>query len=185
MFSVPGKLDLQFFEQSGQWELLKPVTYELAQRAFKDSDYFQYDTVVFTFRFRRLPSFYVNVILLPSALMGMLSILCFLLPVESGEKVSLGITVLLSQQFELLVLSEILPPTSGNFPIAVRFIIFNIVLISISVVDAVIVSRVHFTHPENNFPDFMKRLLNSWVMGKLLLNKLDKICGKNGKVCRF
>ena len=41
----------------------------------------------------------------------------FLLLVESGEKVSLLITVLLSQAVFLLVVSESLPPSSDDFPI--------------------------------------------------------------------
>ena len=41
----------------------------------------------------------------------------FLLPPESGEKVSLEVTVLLSQAVFLLVISDFLPPSAQNFPI--------------------------------------------------------------------
>lgn len=41
----------------------------------------------------------------------------FLLPPESGEKVSLEVTVLLSQAVFLLVISDFLPPSADNFPI--------------------------------------------------------------------
>jgi hypothetical protein len=41
----------------------------------------------------------------------------FLLPAESGEKVSLEVTVLLSQSVFLLVISDFLPPSADNFPI--------------------------------------------------------------------
>ena len=46
-----------------------------------------------------------------------------MLPVESGEKVSLEITVLLSLAVFMLVVSESVPPSSDNFPIiGTRFI---------------------------------------------------------------
>ena len=41
----------------------------------------------------------------------------FLLPAESGEKVSLTITVLLSLAVYMLIIAEMLPPASNNFPI--------------------------------------------------------------------
>ena len=40
-----------------------------------------------------------------------------MLPVESGEKVSLEITVLLSLAVFMLVVSESMPPSGDNFPI--------------------------------------------------------------------
>ena len=40
-----------------------------------------------------------------------------MLPVESGEKISLEITVLLSLAVFMLVVSESMPPSSDNFPI--------------------------------------------------------------------
>ena len=110
--------------------------------------------------------------------MSVLAIFCFLLPVESGEKVSLGITVLLSQAVELLVVSDILPPTSGNFPIIASFIIFTIVLIFISVTNSVLVSRVYHTNASNNCPTFLVPMLNSRIMAKLFLNTLEEVYGK-------
>jgi len=45
----------------------------------------------------------------------------FLLPPESGEKVSLEVTVLLSQAVFLLVISDFLPPSAQNFPILGKY----------------------------------------------------------------
>lgn len=43
----------------------------------------------------------------------MVALLSFFLPPESGEKISLGITVLLSLTVFLLLVAETMPPTSA------------------------------------------------------------------------
>ena len=52
----------------------------------------------------------------PCMLISSMALLGFLLPPDSGEKVSLEITVLLSLAVFLLVVSETMPPTSETFP---------------------------------------------------------------------
>ena len=58
----------------------------------------------------------VNVIT-PIILLSVMDLLVFWLPPESGEKVSLGITVLLSFSVFLLVVDERLPRTSDTVPV--------------------------------------------------------------------
>ena len=48
--------------------------------------------------------------------MAAMSLLGFMLPPDSGEKVSLEMTVLLSLSVFMLMVSEIMPPTSETFP---------------------------------------------------------------------
>ena len=71
-----------------------------------------YDMFIYEFHFKRHPNFYVTVIIVPSLLLAAISTLTMLVPVESGEKVSLSMTLLLSQALELLVLSEMLPASN-------------------------------------------------------------------------
>ncbi len=56
-------------------------------------------------------------VLLPIVLLSLMDLLVFWLPAESGEKVSLGITVLLSFSVFLLVVDERMPRTSDAVPI--------------------------------------------------------------------
>ncbi len=51
-----------------------------------------------------------------NSLISATTLLSFFLPAESGEKISLGITVLLSLTVFLLLVAELLPP-SGAVPI--------------------------------------------------------------------
>ncbi len=55
--------------------------------------------------------------MLPCLMLSLLDLLVFCLPPESGEKVSLGITVLLSFSVFLLVIADNVPQTSETAPL--------------------------------------------------------------------
>ena len=55
--------------------------------------------------------------MVPSVLICLISVIGFLLPSESGEKVSLQLTALLSYSIVFLVIVDIIPPVGGNFPL--------------------------------------------------------------------
>ncbi|KAK3107149.1 hypothetical protein FSP39_008161 [Pinctada imbricata] len=61
---------------------------------------------------QRESTFYVVGLILPITLLTMLNLLVFLLPVESGERISYSITVLLAMTVFLTIASDNLPPTS-------------------------------------------------------------------------
>lgn len=64
-------------------------------------------------KFRRRPYYYVFNMILPCGFVSLVALLTFFLPPESGEKISLGITVLLSLTVFLLLVAETMPPTSA------------------------------------------------------------------------
>ena len=47
---------------------------------------------------------------------SVLAVLSIYIPVESGEKIGLGVTLLLAQVVNLLILSSLLPASSQFFP---------------------------------------------------------------------
>jgi len=56
-------------------------------------------------------------IILPCVSLNVLSLLAFCLPPDAGEKVTLGITVLLSYSVFMLLVAENMPPTSEFVPL--------------------------------------------------------------------
>ena len=72
------------------------------------------DHIEFSIRMKRNPVFYLMYLLIPSVLMAFVSVLVFLLPPESGERVGLSITVLLSYTVFLLMVSEMSPRGGEN-----------------------------------------------------------------------
>ena len=105
------------YQPNGEWELLEHNG---------KVEYVQYDTgagtdefpfVYFTFKLKRKPVYHIINILLPCIIISFIAGLQFLLPPSSGEKISLGISVLLSFSVLLLLLSDIMPKTSDVIPL--------------------------------------------------------------------
>lgn len=72
-----------------------------------------YPDVTFTLLLRRRAAAYVCNLLLPCVLISLLAPLAFHLPADSGEKVSLGVTVLLALTVFQLILAESMPPAES------------------------------------------------------------------------
>ena len=69
------------------------------------------------FKIQRRILYYILNILLPCVWLNMLSFLAFYLPPDAGEKITLGITVLLSYSVFMLLIAESMPSTSEFVPL--------------------------------------------------------------------
>lgn len=106
--------DISNYVSNGEWDIV-------AVPLIRHVDYYNccpepYPDVTFYVMLKRRPLFYLMNLMFPCMLITAVAILGFLLPPDSGEKVSLEITVLLSLAVFLLVVSETMPPTSEDFP---------------------------------------------------------------------
>ena len=75
-----------------------------------------YPDVTFTIHMRRRSLFYILNLIYPCLLIYAVSFLGFFLPVESGEKVNLEITILLALVVFLLIVGDLLPPVPDAIP---------------------------------------------------------------------
>ncbi|TRY81496.1 hypothetical protein DNTS_033324 [Danionella cerebrum] len=72
-----------------------------------------YPDITYTVLLKRRSSFYIFNLLLPCFLISFLAPLGFYLPADSGEKVSLGVTVLLALTVFQLMVAESMPPSES------------------------------------------------------------------------
>ena len=75
-----------------------------------------YIEIVFRLILKRKSVYYVMNIIIPTAVLALLSSLTFIVPTESGEKLSVGVTILLAFSVFGLILSDNTPQTSNNPP---------------------------------------------------------------------
>ena len=61
--------------------------------------------------------FYTMNLIMPCAMLSSLTLVTFLSPPDQGEKISLGISILLSFSVFMLTLSENMPKTSETLPL--------------------------------------------------------------------
>ena len=80
-------------------------------------DYQGYFSIVqFQFTVRRKPDFYIATMIIPLFTLSFLGLLVFVLPAESGERISLGISCLLSFSVIQASITEQLPPGFSDMP---------------------------------------------------------------------
>lgn len=76
-----------------------------------------YVFMTYTLVFQRKPLFYLFNMVMPCILITLVALLGFYMPNDSGEKLSMGITTLLSMTVFLMIVAERLPPVSDNVPL--------------------------------------------------------------------
>ncbi len=81
---------------------------------------------------RRRPRFYCMVLIFPSLALYALSTLAFLIPIDSDEKTSFPVTLLLAQIFNFATLIDLLPASSLHFPIIAQLVLTVVVHMAVN-----------------------------------------------------
>ena len=133
-----------------------------------------YPDITFKIRLRRKTLFYTVNLIVPCVGISFLTVLTFYLPSDSGEKISLCVSILLSLTVFFLLLAELIPPTSLVVPLIGKYLLFTMVLVTLSILITVIVLNVHFRSPNTHtMPDWIKNVFLI-VLPKLLLMRQPK-----------
>ncbi|XP_050563846.1 acetylcholine receptor subunit beta-like 2 isoform X4 [Spodoptera frugiperda] len=165
-------IDLSEFYLSVEWDILEvPATrneeyYPCCPEPFSD--------ITFKLTMRRKTLFYTVNLIIPCVGLTFLTVLVFYLPSDSGEKISLCISILVSLTVFFLGLAEIIPPTSLAIPLLGKYLLFTMILVSLSVWVTVCILNVHFRSPSTHtMSPWMKKLFLQ-LMPKLLMMRRTK-----------
>ncbi|XP_028257594.1 neuronal acetylcholine receptor subunit alpha-7-like isoform X2 [Parambassis ranga] len=153
--------DISDYVANGEWDLVEVPgqknerRYECCQEPYPD--------VTFTVVMRRRTLYYGLNLLIPCVLISTLALLVFLLPADSGEKISLGITVLLSLTVFMLLVAEIMPATSDSVPLIAEYFATTMVIVGLSVIATVLVLQYHHHDPHGGkMPKWTRVILLNW-----------------------
>ncbi|XP_068189626.1 cholinergic receptor, nicotinic, alpha 11 isoform X2 [Antennarius striatus] len=154
--------DISGFMPNGEWDLIGvPGT---RSEAFYDCCKEPYPDVTFVVTIRRRTLFYALNLLIPCVLLSSMTLLIFVLPADSGEKISLGITVLLSLTVFMLLVAEIMPATSDSVPLIGQYFASIMIIVGMSVIATVVVLQYHHHDPNGgNMPKWVQLVLLQWV----------------------
>ncbi len=129
---------------------------------------------------RRKTLFYMVSLIVPSASMAFLTILVFLLSSNSGEKITLSISIMLALTLFFLLLLDIMPPTSLVVPLLSQYLVFTITMLSTSIFFTISILNIHHRSPKlhSGMPQairelFLKRL-PKYLFFKDLLQEYQK-----------
>ena len=131
----PDGLRIREYEPNPQWDILETSS-NLEQG---DNDI----SLVFRLKLRRNPTYVIFTVLLPVLLLVLLNLFVFLLPCDSGERVSYAVTVFLAFAVFFTVTSSILPEAVALFSIYVMIMTGQSVLICI-----IAIVQVRFSHKD-------------------------------------
>ncbi|KAF0295720.1 Acetylcholine receptor subunit alpha-like [Amphibalanus amphitrite] len=177
-------VDLTDFYLSVEWDILDVPA--IRHEKFYTCCNEPYLDITFNITMRRKTLFYTVNLIIPCMGISFLTVLVFYLPSDSGEKVSLSISILLSLTVFFLLLAEIIPPTSLVVPLLGKFVLFTMILDTLSICVTVVVLNIHFRSPQTHsmapwvrrvFIHILPRLL---VMRRPQYNTYDKhrsVCG--------
>ncbi|XP_071440774.1 neuronal acetylcholine receptor subunit alpha-7-like isoform X9 [Hetaerina americana] len=154
--------DLSDFITNGEWHLLgmpgkkNTITYQCCPEPYVD--------VTFTIQIRRRTLYYFFNLIVPCVLISSMALLGFTLPPDSGEKLTLGVTILLSLTVFSLLVADVLPQTSDAVPLIGTYFNCIMFMVASSVVLTVVVLNYHHrTADIHEMPHWIKCVFLQWL----------------------
>ncbi|XP_052104683.1 neuronal acetylcholine receptor subunit alpha-10-like isoform X1 [Mytilus californianus] len=174
--------DLSSMKTNVEWVIQKIVVerHEVVYGCCPDP----YPDVTFYIHVERKPAYYITNIIIPSIMITSLGILCYFLPVDSGEKASLIITVMLAMSVFQLLVADKLPPSADSTPWIMFFFNFILGLSAVSTTVQVFVINIYY-RGEKEMPQWIKRGILVPLCFMTFVNipgNRPSICGKEKKV---
>ncbi|CAH8624220.1 unnamed protein product [Heterobilharzia americana] len=137
------EVDTSNYIENGEWDLLKVVVER--HETFYPCCAEPYPDLRFTIYMRRRTLYYLFNIIFPCLWLTVLSLISFWLPPDSGEKITLGITVLLAFSVFMLLIAENMPATSEFVPLIGVYLTVTMTMTSLSIILTVLVLHLHHT----------------------------------------
>ncbi|KAM5125863.1 neuronal acetylcholine receptor subunit alpha-10-like [Mantella aurantiaca] len=166
--------DLTDFVENVEWEVLgmpakrNVITYGCCSDPYPD--------VTYTLILKRRSSFYIFNLLLPCVMISFLAPLGFYLPADSGEKVSLGVTVLLALTVFQLLVAESMPP-SENVPLIGKYYIATMTMITASTALTIFIMNIHHCGPEAKpVPRWAKKFILQYMSRIFFVYEVGESC---------
>ncbi|XP_036057611.1 neuronal acetylcholine receptor subunit alpha-9 [Onychomys torridus] len=174
IFNALDSGDLSDFIEDVEWEVhgmpavKNVISYGCCSEPYPD--------VTFTLLLKRRSSFYIVNLLIPCVLISFLAPLSFYLPAASGEKVSLGVTILLAMTVFQLMVAEIMP-ASENVPLIGKYYIATMALITASTALTIMVMNIHFCGAEARpVPHWAKVVILKYMSRVLFVYDVGESC---------
>uniref|UniRef100_A0A914VNB8 Uncharacterized protein n=1 Tax=Plectus sambesii TaxID=2011161 RepID=A0A914VNB8_9BILA len=163
----------EFLRDQLEWEIISFES-NLLEGVYELGDSFKnetFDELYYHFVFKRKPTFYIIYLVIPSFLITLLSVIGLFAPFSSSgerqEKVTLGLTSLFAMALILDIVSKEIPKTSKGIPLLGRFVLYELIIIALAVLTAVVIISFHKATVLRKEPP------PRWLLRFLLLKQAD------------
>ncbi|XP_069133742.1 neuronal acetylcholine receptor subunit alpha-3-like [Argopecten irradians] len=159
--------NLLYFYENGLWEVTKNEVH---------IDNYASPSITLMLGLKRRPIFHLLNTVIPLSIIGLLNVLVFLLPAESGERIGFSITVLLAMAVFMTIVTDSLPSNSEpSVPLLCYFLLFDLGTNVVITVCAIL--GLHFHH--KSYIQKVPNWLCCIVCGRYCLNKTDRNNSEN------
>ncbi|KAJ8939964.1 hypothetical protein NQ318_006145 [Aromia moschata] len=171
LYNNKNFVDLSDYWKSGTWDIIEVPAYLNIYEGNHPTE----TDITFYIIIRRKTLFYTVNLILPTVLISFLCVLVFYLPAEAGEKVTLGISILLSLVVFLLLVSKILPPTSLVLPLIAKYLLFTFIMNTVSILVTVVIINWNFRGPRTHrMPSWIRTVFLNYLPAMLLMKRPRK-----------
>ena len=162
-------VETALMSEHGSWSLIQTkARAEVVSHTSKAS---------FVFRFVRKPQYIIVNVMLPVVFLCLLNVLVFLLPAESGERISYSITVLLSIAVFMTIVSDTLPKTSEPLPLISYYMMTALSTGALITFLAILNMRLFHSRSDSAVPNWLFRIYKR--LRACCANKLKRNWGHN------
>ncbi|UMM39257.1 hypothetical protein L5515_016391 [Caenorhabditis briggsae] len=159
------KGDLSSYMNNSEFDLVDMTAVREVVRLPSDTNS-DWPTIVIRIHMHRRPLFYVFNHIVPCVLISSMAVLGFLMPPETGEKINMIITTLLSMGVYLQSITESIPPTSEGVPLIGMYYVSSLLMVCLATCVNVITLNMHRNGAANqgrHVPAWMQK----WILGYL------------------
>ena len=155
-------MDLKNFFKSVEWDVMAVPAEKIYNNYAGNS--VKSPLWVFGIKLKRRSLFYTINLIIPLVSHVFITILVFYLPADSKEKIALCINILLSLIVFFLMLAEIIPASSMVVPLLGKYLVFTMMIVTISIIITVITYNVHFrSSATHTMPDAVRKVFLYWL----------------------
>lgn len=172
-------VDISTYQPSGEWDLISvpAVRSVLLYECCPDP----YIDITFTIHIRRRTLYYGFNLIIPCALISLLALLTFVLPPDAGEKIGLGITILLALSVFQMIVADMVPPTSMAVPLVGAYFACVMIMSTVSVITTVLVLNFHHRTPDMyEMPKWVRTVFCEWLAWLLRMSRPGKELSHEG-----
>ncbi|XP_062568474.1 neuronal acetylcholine receptor subunit alpha-6-like [Saccostrea cucullata] len=145
-------INMNYFNRHGTWDVIHAA---LSTHLNGDLSYISIDL-----KLKRRPAFAIMNIVIPMKLLEILYVLVFFVPIESGERLSYSITVLLSIAVFLTIVGDNLPKTSSPISILSYFVLSDLITGSFVCFTVIFGLSAYYKDPaEERVPRILARII--------------------------
>ena len=133
------QFDISRYQMNLEWHLEKAESI----RTEVDYEGIFYPDITFHLHFQRRSLFHILNLIFPIALITLLTITTFILPSESGERLSVAVTLMLATTVFMLLVAETIPESSESVPLVGVFFMICMVKMFVIIIALCVISRLY------------------------------------------